>query len=63
MPLVDAQTGRQDKMSIIDSAAGIWKDRKETINVRELRAGWKKRATSCFRSLYSCRAFPKVRAS
>jgi hypothetical protein len=38
-----AATDQMNRLSIIDRTAGIWKDRKETINIRELRAGWKKR--------------------
>jgi hypothetical protein len=38
-----AKTGQIDKASIIDEIAGIWSDKKDIPDIRELRTGWRSR--------------------
>ena len=40
-----AKTVQVDKASILDEIAGIWSDRKDVPDIRELRTGWRKRPT------------------
>jgi hypothetical protein len=37
------KTGVIDKTSIIDGVAGIWSERKDLVDLRDLRAGWRRR--------------------
>ena len=32
-----------DRTSVLDEIAGIWSDRNDIVNVRDLRAGWRQR--------------------
>ena len=40
-----AKTGQIDKVSILDGIAGIWSDRKDVPDIRELRTNWRRRPT------------------
>jgi hypothetical protein len=40
-----AKTGQIDKGSILDEIAGIWSDRKDVPDIRELRTNWRRRPT------------------
>jgi Arc/MetJ-type ribon-helix-helix transcriptional regulator len=40
-----AKTGQIDKVSILDEIAGIWSDRKDVPDIRELRTNWRRRPT------------------
>ena len=38
-----AKTGQIDKVSILDEVAGIWSDRNDIADIRDLRTGWRRR--------------------
>ena len=38
-----AKNGGGDRTSVLDESAGIWSDRDDITNVRDLRAGWQRR--------------------
>jgi hypothetical protein len=40
-----ARTGDIDKDRILDEIAGVWAGRKDIIDIRDLRAGWRRRPT------------------
>lgn len=40
-----ARTGEIDRGQILDEIAGIWAERKDVPDVRDLRTGWRRRPT------------------
>lgn len=38
-----AKTGGGDRTTVLEEIAGIWSDRVDIANVRDLRAGWQRR--------------------
>lgn len=38
-----ARTGDIDKAAILDEIAGVWSDRKDIPDIRDLRTGWRRR--------------------
>jgi Arc/MetJ-type ribon-helix-helix transcriptional regulator len=38
-----AKTGQIDKVSILDEIAGIWSERNDIADIRDLRTGWRRR--------------------
>jgi hypothetical protein len=38
-----AKTGGIDKVAILDEIAGIWSQRNDIPNIRDMRTGWRKR--------------------
>ncbi|NOQ42652.1 MAG: ribbon-helix-helix protein, CopG family [Desulfuromusa sp.] len=37
------KSGGENRISVIDEVAGIWSDRDDLTNVRDLRVGWQRR--------------------